>query len=174
MLGYFVISPVILQRVTLVPQGRKQVEPDGDADGGVSDVERRPVVRADMEVEKVSDPAKFDAVDEIAENAADHEAESDAVIERRVENAAVEDGEQDKHDDGKKDEDHLLPAKHAPSGARVADVDEIEKAGNDRLRLTAIDERFAYPYLGELIENNDDQAQYECQHGAPFFIKKPE
>jgi len=57
-----------------VPQGRKQVETDGDADGRVGNIERWPVMRADMKVEEVGDPTKFDAVNEIAEDSADGRA----------------------------------------------------------------------------------------------------
>ena len=90
--------------------------------------------------------------------------ERDAVIQSRIENLTVIDRQQDQHDDGKDDEYRHLPAEHAPRRTLVADIDEIEKAGNNGLRFAAVDEGCAYPQFGQLIEQNNDQTQNEYQH----------
>ena len=52
------------------PEGADNEEGGGDADAGVSDVEGRPGVLTDVEVEEIGYGAQQDAVGEIAENAA--------------------------------------------------------------------------------------------------------
>src|SRR5947209_19109859 len=48
----------------------EEEEADADADGAVGDVERGPVVVADVEVEEVDDVAEAEAVEEVADGAA--------------------------------------------------------------------------------------------------------
>ena len=68
---------VFLRGTTRSPR-QDDVQPHADANRAVGDVERRPVVLPDVEVEKVDHRADADAVDQIADDSARNQPERQA------------------------------------------------------------------------------------------------
>src|SRR3954453_11548285 len=112
--------------LTFSTQQCGQEDEDADDDERVGEVERRPVA----EVEEVGHVPEPDAVEEVGEAAADHEAQCD----RKNRMARTRAREEQEHpgdgDPGREDDDRSCARKKAEGDARVLHVVDPERAGD--------------------------------------------
>ena len=140
-----------------------EVYADAAAFGGVGDVEGGEVGAAPVEVEEVGDVVEAEAVEEVAGDSAAEEAEGDAVDAAGGEELAAEQDEGYQHGEGEGGEGEVLAAEHAPGGAGVADVGEVEKAGDDGVGFEQ-GECAADPLFCGLVEQDDADGYQQGGH----------
>ena len=75
--GRLVLTLLAVAAIVLVLAYLRRTEPDADAQGGVGDVEGRPLVRLDVPHDEVGDLTEGDAIDQVADGAATDEPERD-------------------------------------------------------------------------------------------------
>ena len=83
-----------------------------------------------VEVEKVDHVAEEDAVDQVADDAAGEQPERQPPRAEAVEELAAPVEQQQEHGEGEDDQQHAPSRQQAPGRAGVADVVQVEEAGN--------------------------------------------
>src|SRR5262245_19403097 len=139
--------------------GQEEDESDAGADGAVGDVEGGEADFAaaalpEVEVDEVNHVTEAQAIGEVAENAADDEAEGQLAEGRaRIKMVAREIENYERHD-GDDGEDLVASAEHAPGRTAVFPMDEFEKAVEDNPFLGVI-EKAEYDPFRKLIQRED-------------------
>jgi len=145
-------------------------ESGADGDAGVGQVEGRPVVGAEIKVQKVDDRAETQPVDDVAHRAAGDQCQSPqkkplSGIGRSDEHGDDAQGEKGRAGQ-KKDPDQVGAAGHQTEGhAGVQDKGQVKKAGD---KLDPLDRGQPMPsgQLGQLI--GQDQPARGQGHLSPF------
>ena len=119
----------------LVAEHVEEEQADADADRRVGDVERRPVVAGDGEVEEVDDVAEADAVEQVADGAAEDQRQADLEPHALVRGAQRVGRDDQEDDDGDAVQEDRLDrgvdrGEEAERGAGVADVGQVEDVGD--------------------------------------------
>src|SRR2546423_310094 len=150
---------------SVILPGENEQQADTDTDGAVRYVKGResgllPIAAVNIKEKKIDDMPHAHSVDKVADDSTKDQAEGDLSCKgASVEVMARpdEDHERSKCDEG---EDTVVSAEHAPGGAGVDPVDELEKPIDDDFFL-GVAEVFQDQELCELVEA-DDQQGHEC------------
>jgi len=147
----------------------QQEQGDAHGDGGIGDVEGGPVPVAVVDIQEVDDVAVEDAVDQVAQRAAQHQRPSHGLPMLAGVELAQPDGDEGAGDHRQDDEEPALPApgsrEEAEGRALVAQIGELEE-GRQFNRLMQLHRGVDHP-LGDLIDDDDEGGQPEPdQHGA--------
>lgn len=152
------------------PEGEDDIEGDADADGAVGHVEGGPAVAGEVDVDEVGDVAEADAVDEVAQDTSDEEAEG-PLEDRAFQLQAFAAEEDHGHgDEGEAGQDITEPLKHAEGGAVVSDMAEVEPVGDEFVAFPGhfgspvnrdgVEARVVFhPPLGAVIEGEDGEGE---------------
>ena len=142
-----------------------------DDDGAIGQVESGPVVGAEVEVEEVNHAAAAQAVEKISEGAAQNQTQTPTgEVGRRSppqQDQNQDQGREREADEKDEDDDGFYVGKEAKGSATVAQVGEVEEAGEDGPGL-APGQSPHDGRLGELVEQKDDDGERKVKStGGP-------
>jgi len=125
------------------------------------------IAAQDIKIQEIDHMPDADAVDEVADNSAEDQAQRNLAGESLgIEVMPLPDQDQEGHgrDEG---QNPIVAAEHAPGRAGVSPVDKFEKSFDDHLFLR-VTEIFKHEQLGKLIEADNEQGD---DSDAPVRIK---
>lgn len=114
----------------------KQKERNANRDGGIRDIECRPMELPDIKVKKINDLSQAEAVDHVPDRTAVQEGNGDqaeSLFLGRLPEKISEQEEGDDGDDSKKNtaETFIVLGEQAEGGTRISNIGQGEKAVND-------------------------------------------
>src|SRR5687768_9972146 len=147
----------------MVDEALEDQDHRADADRRIGDVERRPVPAQRMEVEKIDDVAEAQAVDQVAQRAAEDQRQAEA---QQATPRVAHDEHADDHrrGEGEGGEQRRLPARplreQAEGRALVEHQHQVEEPGELLARVAVLEVSEHQP-LGELVGADDGSRQRE-------------
>lgn len=141
-----------------------------DRDRGIRDVECRPVVAVDIDIQKVDHLPETQPVDEIADRAAENRRHAQPPHPLPLRHAVENRPEQHQGENRREPEEHhpervATPGQQPERRARIADVGKTEEVGNDRNGFVQ-PHRLHDVLLRQLIDH-DHAARQRRQHQIP-------
>ena len=154
-------------RRAFVFPGDDENERDAGADGGISDVEggkiERFVTAAALEVEMEEVHHRMamgiQAVGEVADDAAEDQAKGDLPQDAVRAEMPAREKQGDQGDQGHDRQHRVIAGEHAPGGARIDAIREIEKAGDDDAFIALHDGGIEDQPFGQLIKRQNSERQ---------------
>ncbi len=144
-----------------------------DADRRIGDVERRPRPLLVVDLDEIGHAAEAQAVDQVAERAADHERERQRRAPFAARQAPQPDHEHGADTDRERAEQPALPAagvvQETERGAGVEGERPVEETRNHRVRRVRRQRRQC-DLLGELVERDDDGGERKPDQCVLFVL----
>lgn len=115
----------------------KNKQKNTDKNGGICDIECRPVVGTDVKIEKINDKSKPDPIDQISNCATGNQGQSHSVQSTVAAVTSLEQPDQNQGDQGGANKKHLPPQRWLASQdtegrAVIRQIGQIEKPGQNR------------------------------------------
>lgn len=137
-----------------------------DDDGGVGEVEVRPVVGSDVEADEVDDVVVDDAIVQVSDGSAEDECQSDAG--KAEAPAGAHQHNADHHNGGDRKENQTAAdqigrggvSEEAEGCTGIEDVGDVQDAGNNGMRAAHL-KTMADEFLADVVSNGDEGRERE-------------